>query len=226
MYVTPNTALEIFDNAEELELICIQLEEEKENTVPQKRQRKKSQLAMESDEMDFIDLTPSNVKKSKLSCDEQQRQEVQQQQNQQQESEMKQQEHPRKEEQQKQKQPQQQQSKEQQKQQQPHQHRIKRPQQQQEIQRTKTTARDTKEQPSKISKKADLKEKKSAEIEAGKAQAAAFSKEHLANTTGQNCGFPFIVKVAEMHRHMFLYPNRGIAEIDFFEICSSFHYIS
>ena len=33
MYVTPNTALEIFDNAEELELICIQLEEEKENNA-------------------------------------------------------------------------------------------------------------------------------------------------------------------------------------------------
>lgn len=42
MYVTPNTALEILDNVEELELICIQLEEEKENTVLQKRQRKKS----------------------------------------------------------------------------------------------------------------------------------------------------------------------------------------
>ena len=186
--LTPNTALEILDNAEELELICIQLEEEKENTVPQKRQRKKSQLAMESDEMDFIDLTPSNPKKSKLSCDEQQRQEVQQQQNQQQESEMNQQEweqpeHQRKEEQQKQKQPQQQQSKEQQKQQQPHQHRNKRPQEQQEIQRTKTTARGTKEKPSKISKKADLKEKKSAEIEAGKALAAAFFKEHLANSS-------------------------------------------
>ena len=70
-------ALEILDNAEELELICIQLEEEKENTVPQKRQKKKSRLALESDEMDFIDLTLSNPKKSKLSCDEQQRQEVQ-----------------------------------------------------------------------------------------------------------------------------------------------------
>ena len=176
--VTPNTALEILDNAEELELICIQLEEEKENTVPQKRQRKKSRLAMESDEMDFIDLTPSNSKKSKLSCDEQQRQEVQQQQNQQQESEMNQQEreqpeHQRKEEQQKQKQPQQQ----------PHRHCNKRPQDQQEIQRTKTTARGTKEKPSKISKKADLKEKKSAEIEAGKALAAAFFKEHLANNS-------------------------------------------
>ena len=78
MYLTPNTVLEILDNAEELELICIQLEEKRENTVPQKRQRKKSRLAMESDEMDFIDLTPSNPKKPKLSCDEQQRQEVQQ----------------------------------------------------------------------------------------------------------------------------------------------------
>lgn len=179
--VTPNTALEILDNAEELELICVQLEEEKENTVPQKRQRKKSRLAMKRDEMDFIDLTPSNPKKSKLSCDEQQRQEVQQQQNQQQESEMNQQEqeqpeHQRKEEQQKQKQPQQQQ-------QQPHQHCNKRPQQQQEIQQTKTTARGIKEKPSKISKKADLKEKKSAEIEAGKAQAVAFFKGHLANTS-------------------------------------------
>ena len=60
MYLSPNTALEILDNAEELELICIQLEEEKENTVPQKRQRKKSRLAMESDGMDFIGLTPCN----------------------------------------------------------------------------------------------------------------------------------------------------------------------
>ena len=188
MCLTPNTALEILDNAEELELLCIQLEEKKENTVPQKRQRKKSRLAMESDEMDFIDLTPSNPKKSKLSCDEQQRQEVQQQQNQQQGSEMNQQEreklgHQRKEQQQKQKQPQQQQRKEQQKQQQPHQHRKKGQQQQQEIQRTKTTARGTKDKPPKISKKADLKQKKNAEIEAGKAQAAAFFKEHLSNTS-------------------------------------------
>ena len=188
MYLTPNTVLEILDNAEELELICIQLEEKRENTVPQKRQRKKSRLAMESDEMDFIDLTPSNPKKPKLSCDEQQRQEVQQQQNQQQESEMNKQEREqpgqqRKEQQRKQKQPQQQQRKEQQKQQQPHQHRKKGQQQQQESQGTKTTARGTKDKPPKISKKADLKQKKNAEIEAGKAQAAAFFKEHLSNTS-------------------------------------------
>lgn len=140
--------------------------------------------------MDFIDLTPSNPKKSKLSCDEQERQEVQQQQNRQQESEMNQQEREqpgqqRKEQQQKQKQPQQQQRKEQQKQQQPHQHRKKgqQQQQQQEIQRTKTTARGTKDKPPKVSKKADLKQKKNAEIEAGKAQAAAFFKEHLSSTS-------------------------------------------
>ena len=42
MYLTPNTALEILDTAEELELICMQLKETKENTVPQKCQRKKS----------------------------------------------------------------------------------------------------------------------------------------------------------------------------------------
>ena len=46
--LTTNTALEILGNAEELELICIQLEEEKENTVPQKRQRKKSRLEVGS----------------------------------------------------------------------------------------------------------------------------------------------------------------------------------
>ena len=42
MYLSPNTALEILDTAEELELICMQLKETKENTVPQKCQRKKS----------------------------------------------------------------------------------------------------------------------------------------------------------------------------------------
>lgn len=139
--------------------------------------------------MDFIDLTPSNPKKSKLSCDQQQRREVQQQQNGQQESEMNQQEREqpgqqRKEQQHRQKQPQQQQRNEQQKQQQPHQHRKKgQQQQQQEVQRTKTTARGTKDKPPKISKKADLKQKKNAEIEAGKAQAAAFFKEHLSATS-------------------------------------------
>ena len=48
MYLTTNTALEILGNAEELELICIQLEEKKENTVPQKCQRKKSRLEVGS----------------------------------------------------------------------------------------------------------------------------------------------------------------------------------
>ena len=48
MYLTTNTALEILGNAEELELICIQLEENKENAVPQKRQRKKSRLEVGS----------------------------------------------------------------------------------------------------------------------------------------------------------------------------------
>ena len=114
--------------------------------------------------MDFIDLTPSNPKTMKLSGDEQQRQDVQQQQNQQQENEMNQQEREqpgqqRKEQQRKQKQQQQQQMKEQQKQQQPHQHR-KKGQQQQETQRTKTPARGAKDKPPKISKKADLKQKK------------------------------------------------------------------
>ena len=177
MHLTRNTALEILDNAEELELICIQLEEKKENTIPQKRQRKKSRLAMESVEMDFTDLTPSNPKKSKLSCDEQEQQEVQQQQNRQDESEMNQQER---------KQPGQQrkeQQQKQQKQQQPHQDRKRGQKQQQQIQRTKPSARGTKDKPPKISKKADLQQKKNAEIEAGKAQAAAFFKEHLSNTS-------------------------------------------
>ena len=48
MYLTTNTALEILGNAEELELICIQLEENKEKAVPQKRQRKKSRLEVGS----------------------------------------------------------------------------------------------------------------------------------------------------------------------------------
>ena len=48
MYLTTITALEILGNAEELKLICIQLEEKKENTVPQKRQRKKSRLEVRS----------------------------------------------------------------------------------------------------------------------------------------------------------------------------------
>ena len=122
-------------------------------------------------------------------------------------------EHQRKEEQQKQ-------SKEQQKQQQPHQHRNKRPQEQQEIQRTKTTARGTKEKPSKISKKADLKEKKSAEIEAGKSQAAAFFKEHLANTfqslplpSQDTDTYPFLERSSEFVQ-LECYIKRGLKTVE------------
>ena len=48
LHYCSNTALEILGNAEELERICIQLEEKKENTVPQKRQGKKSRLEVGS----------------------------------------------------------------------------------------------------------------------------------------------------------------------------------
>lgn len=135
---------------------------------------------MESDEIDFIDLTPSNPKKTMVSRDEQQQQEVHQQQHWQQESEMHQQEQEqpgqqRKEQQQKQKPPQQQQRRKQQKQQQPHQHRKKRQQQQQqEIQQTKTPATGTKDKPPQNKRKSRLKTGKNVEIEAGKAQAVAF----------------------------------------------------
>lgn len=150
-----NSFSKLSDNEDELDLHCIQLAEKMENdNVSGKRQRKKSRMAKESDEMDFIVSTvvPS------------------QQLHQQGED---------------------------------HQHQDKQPQleqkKQQKKRRNKSKTPDNKTnstpvpkaQQQKSSKKEEEKKKKSAQIEAGKTQAAAFFKDRLSAASYQNGKQPF-----------------------------------
>jgi len=69
LYILSNTFpySKLSDNEDELDLHCIQLAEKMEtNNVSGKRQRKKSRMAKESDEMDFIvsRVVPSEPKET------------------------------------------------------------------------------------------------------------------------------------------------------------------
>ena len=134
------------DNEDELDLHCIQLAEKMENdNVSGKRQRKKSQMAKESDEMDFIESTVVPSEQLQQLGEDLQHQD---------------------------KQPQQEENKQQKK------GRNKSNTQKTPGNKTKSTP-ERKEQQQKSSKKEEKKKRKSAQIEAGKTQAAAFFKDRL-----------------------------------------------
>lgn len=160
MYILSNTFpySKLSDNEDELDLHCIQLAEKIEtNNVSGKRQRKKSRMAKESDEMDFIvsRVVPSEPKET-IDSDEVQ-QPLQQQQQQQRGEE-------------------QQQTKER------SQSNVKKTAQDKTTKSTPVR----KEKHQKSSKKEEQKKKKIAQIEAGKTQAEAFFKERLSAANNLN----------------------------------------
>ena len=134
------------DNEDELDLHCIQLAEKMENdNVSGKRQRKKSRMAQESDQMDFIESTVVPSEQLQQLGEDQQHQD---------------------------KQPEQEQKKQQKK------GGNKSNTQKTPGNKTKSTP-ERKEQQQKSSKREEKKKRKSAQIEVGKTQAAAFFKDRL-----------------------------------------------